>query len=74
MDPNNFKLVTGKCVGASSVYNSEMSELDENRLFANADDSTLLAVVRKLPGGYCCLPLTGTWLGLRSGAITGAWY
>ena len=29
------------------LYTSEMFELVENRLFANADDSTLLAVVRK---------------------------
>ena len=30
-------------------YTSEMFELVENRLFAYADDSTQLAVVRKLP-------------------------
>ena len=30
------------------IYNSNMFELVENRLFAYADDSTLLAVVRKL--------------------------
>ena len=29
------------------LYTSEMFELVENRLFAYADDSTLLAVVRK---------------------------
>ena len=29
------------------LYTSEMLELVENRLFAHADDSTLLAVVRK---------------------------
>ena len=29
------------------LYTSEMFELDDNRPFANADDSTLLAVVRK---------------------------
>ena len=29
------------------LYTSEMFELVENRLFASADDSTLLSVVRK---------------------------
>ena len=29
------------------LYTTEMLELVENRLFADADDSTLLAVVRK---------------------------
>ena len=29
------------------LYTSKMFELDENRLFAHADDSALLAVVRK---------------------------
>ena len=32
------------------LYTSEMFELLENRLYAYADDSTLLAVVRKLAG------------------------
>ena len=30
------------------IYTSEMFELIENRLFAYADDSTLMAIVRKL--------------------------
>ena len=47
------------------IYTSETFELVENRLFAYTDDSTLLAVVAAL---------TGTWLGFRSGAITGARY
>ena len=49
------------------LYISEMFELVKNRLYAYADDSTLVAVVHK--------PVdTGTWLGFRSGANTGAWY
>ena len=51
MDPNRFWGAAGKCVGSSSVHplyvTSEMSELVENRLYTYADDSTLLAVVRK---------------------------
>ena len=49
VDPNNFMSATGKCVGYSSIYyiNSEMFKLAKNRLFAYADDSTLLAVVCK---------------------------
>ena len=50
MDPNNFRRATEKSVGFSSIYSiytSEMFELVENRLFAYADESTLLAVVRK---------------------------
>ena len=52
---------------------SEMFEQVQNRLFAYADDSTLLAVVRK-PADRPAVAafLTGTWLGFRSGAITGA--
>ena len=47
------------------------SEIFENRLFAHADDSTLLAVVIEM----LLLPsLAGTWPGFRSGAITGACY
>ena len=45
-------------------YTSEMFELVENRLFAYADDSTLLAVVRK-PGdrpAFAASLNTGTWL------------
>ena len=50
-----------------------MFDLVENKLFANADDSTLLAVVRIQQADMLLLPpLTRTWLGFRSGAITGA--
>ena len=50
------------------LYTSEMFELVKNRLFANANDYTQMGVVRKP-----AVPLlTGTWLGFRSGAITGA--
>ena len=38
------------------LYTSEMFELVENRLFAYADDSTLLAVVRSRQTCCCCLP------------------
>ena len=53
MDPNNFSRVTGKCVGFCSVYPVYQRNvwLVENRLIAYADDSTLLAVVRK-PGDW----------------------
>ena len=76
MDPNNFRRATGSVLGPLLfiLYTSEMFELVENRLFAYADDSTLLAVVRK-PGdrpAVAASPLTETWLGFRSGAITGA--
>ena len=57
------------------IYTSEMFELVANRLYANTDDSTLLAVVRKpadRPAVATSLNLTGTWLGFRSGVITGA--
>ena len=55
------------------LYTSEMFELVENRLFAYADDSTLLSVVRK-PAGRPAVAasLNRDWLGFRSGAITGA--
>ena len=54
------------------LYSSEMFELVENRLFAYAYDSTLLAVVRKTPADPLLLPpLTGTWQGFRSGTIDG---
>ena len=55
------------------IYKSEMFELVENRLFAYADDSTLLAVVRKPADRPAVVAsLTGTWLGFRNGAITDA--
>ena len=52
------------------LVTSEIFEQVENWLYANTDDSTLLAVVRSL------LPtlIIGTWLGFRVAAITGAWY
>ena len=49
MNPNRFWCATGRCVGSSSVhplYTSKMFEL-VTRLYAYADDPTLLAVVRK---------------------------
>ena len=54
------------------LHISEMVELAENRLYAYADDSTLLAVVVQQQTDLLLLPpLTGTWQGFRSGAITG---
>ena len=48
MDPNNFRHARGKSVGSSSIYSIyQRFELFENRLFTYADDSTLLAVLRK---------------------------
>ena len=49
VDPNRFRHATRKCVGSCSVYHiyQQMFELVENRLFEYAEDSTLLAVVRK---------------------------
>ena len=38
------------------LYTSEMFDLVENRLFTYADDSTLLAVVRKLSDKPTILP------------------
>ena len=54
------------------IYTSKMSEIVENRLFAYADDSTLLAADRR-PADRPAVAgsLTGTWTGFRSGAITG---
>ena len=55
------------------LYTSEMIEYFENKLFAYADDSTLLAVVRKPADTHAvAAPLTGTWLGFKSGATTDA--
>ena len=53
------------------LYTSEIFELVENRLFAYADDSRLMAVVRK-PADRLAVAasLIRTWLGFRSGAIT----
>ena len=61
-------------------YTSELFELVENRLFAYADDFTLMAVVRKpadIPAVVASLNLNRDLgvvqsLGFRSGAITGA--
>ena len=51
------------------LYTSEIFELVENRLYAYADDSTFLAVVRSQQTDLLLLPpLTGTCQGLRSGA------
>ena len=49
MDPNNFRRAIGSNLGLLLLilYTSEMFELVENRLFAYADDATLLAAVRK---------------------------
>ena len=58
------------------LYTSEMFQLVDDRLFAYADDSTLLAVIRKSadrPAVAASLNLTRTWLGFRSGAITEVW-
>ena len=48
-DPNSFSRATGSVLGPRLfiLYTSEMFELEENRLNAYADDSSLLAVVRK---------------------------
>ena len=55
------------------LYTSEMFEQVENRLFAYAEDSTLLTVVHK-PADRPAVraSLNRTWLGFMSGAITGA--
>ena len=56
------------------IYISEMFELVDNRLFAYADDSTLLVVVRK-PADRPAVPAAfnrDMAIGFRSGAITGA--
>ena len=49
MDPKNFRCATASVLGPLLfiLFTSEMFELVENKLFAYADDSTLLAVVRK---------------------------
>ena len=55
------------------LYTSEMFELVENRLYAYAEDFTLLILFAGLPTDQLLLPpLKGTWLGFRSGVITGA--
>ena len=54
----------------SYIYTIEMFELVENRLFAYADDSTLLAVVRKPADRSVVAASLNT--DLASGAITGA--
>ena len=52
MDPNRFWHAKGSVLGPLRfiLYASEMFELVENRLYVYADDSTLLAVVRKPAG------------------------
>ena len=57
------------------LYTDEMFELVGNRLYAYADDSTLLAVVRKpadRPAVAASLTRDLAWI--QSGAITGARY
>ena len=57
------------------LYTSEMFELVENRLYAYADVSTLLAVVRKpvdRPAVAASLNRDLARIQVRSGAITGA--
>ena len=50
---------------------SFIPELVENRLYAYADDSTLLVLSASQQIDHLLLlPLTGTWLGFMSGAIT----
>ena len=51
---------------------SEMFELVENRLYAYADDFTLLAVVHKPADRPCVAASLKNWLGFSSGATTGA--
>ena len=49
MDPNRLDMPQGSVLGLllAIIYSREMFEQVENRQFAYADDSTLLAVVRK---------------------------
>ena len=57
------------------IYTRDMFKLVENRLFAYADDSTLLAVVRKSADRPAVATSHNrTWLGFKSGpyAITGS--
>ena len=55
------------------LYTSEIFELVENRPHAYADDSILLAVVRKpADRPAVAASLTGNFLGFRSAAITSA--
>ena len=56
------------------LYTSEMFELVENRRFDYADDYTIQQAVLRKPADRPALlpPLTGTWIGFRSSAITGA--
>ena len=57
------------------LYISEMFKLVVNRLYAFADDSTLLTVVHKpADRPAVAASLSSTWPGFRSGAITCAWY
>ena len=53
-------------------YTSEMFKLVQNILYAFSDNFTLVAVVCKPADMLFLAPLTGTWLGFTSGAITGA--
>ena len=54
------------------IYTSEMFELVENRLYPYADDAHYWQLYANLETDLLLLhPLAGTWLGFRSGAITG---
>ena len=80
MDPNRFWCATGSALGPLLfiLNTSEMYELVVSRLYAYANDSTLLAVVCFFSSVFASQqtdllllpPLTRTWLGFRSCAIT----
>ena len=53
-------------------HTSEMFELVENRLYAYADDSTVLSVRKPADRPAVFAYLNRDWIGFRSGAITGA--
>ena len=57
------------------LYRSEMFDLVENRLFACADDSTLLAVIRR-PSDRptVAASVTEIWLEFMSGLVVGVCY
>ena len=50
------------------LYTSEMFELVENRLFVYADDSIHTQFASQQTHQLLLSPVTGTWLGFRSGA------
>ena len=67
---------TGKCVLGSVLfilYTSDMFGWVASRLYVYADDSTYMHLsASQQTDLLVLLPLTGTWLGFRSGAIIGA--